>query len=53
MDDVTFGRNWPYGASGGQLPGRSLSMNALLFLESAAAAAASRALNAFGKSPVL
>ena len=30
MDDVTFGRNWPYGASGVVIPGRSLmSTNAL------------------------
>ena len=35
IDDVTFGRNGPYGASGGQIPGRSLmSMNALFFVVS-------------------
>ena len=33
MDDVAFGRNGPYGASGVATPGRSLmSMNALLLL---------------------
>ena len=33
MDDVTFGRNGPYGDSGDAIPGRSLmSMNVVLFL---------------------
>jgi len=32
MDDITFGRNGPYDASGVAIPGRSLmSMNALFF----------------------
>ena len=31
MDDVTFGRNGPYSASGGQIPGRSLMSRHSLF----------------------